>query len=186
MLHVDALRADVLLVRMERAGHPAEDVSWVVLPEARTARVKVQPETDGFSTSALKISVGLDERVTISDRAGHVLQATRSRPRPGTSFRVTKQKTAEDYFFGLGDKPGHLDRAGEAFVMWNTDHFGWQESTDPIYKSVPFFLNMRQGRALGVLFDNTYRIFFDFGRERQDQYSFSAPDGPLGYYLLYI
>ncbi len=46
--------------------------------------------------------------------------------------------------------------------MWNTDHFGWQESTDPIYKSVPFFLNMRQGRALGVLFDNTYRMFFDF------------------------
>ncbi len=186
VLHVDALRADVLRVRMERAGHPAEDVSWAVLPEARTARVKVQPETDGFSTSALKVSVGPDERVTISDRAGHVLQAdTVPTTWTGTSFRVTKQKTAEDHFFGLGDKPGPLDRAGEAFVMWNTDHFGWQESTDPIYKSVPFFLNMREGRALGVLFDNTYRTFFDFGRERQDRYSFSAPDGPLDYYLLY-
>ena len=24
--------------------------------------------------------------------------------------------------------------------MWNTDAFGFQESTDPIYKTIPFFL----------------------------------------------
>ncbi len=81
------------------------------LPEARTARVKVQPETDGFSTSALKISVGLDERVTISGRAGHVLQADAvPTTSTGTSFRVTKQKTAEDHFFGPGRQARSLDR----------------------------------------------------------------------------
>src|ERR1700722_3522822 len=81
--------------------------------------------------------------------------------------------------------PGPLDRAGEAFVMWNTDNFGWQESTDPIYKSIPFFIQMRSGRALGVVFDNPFRTFFDFGRERTDRMTFSAPGGPLDYYLLY-
>jgi alpha-glucosidase (family GH31 glycosyl hydrolase) len=64
----------------------------------------------------------------------------------------------------LGDKPGPLDRAGQAFTMWNTDAFGWQESTDPIYKSIPFFLNVNHGRTLGVFLDNTWRTNFDFGR----------------------
>ncbi len=186
VLHVEALRADVLRVRMERVGHPAEDASWAVLPEARAARVAVEPESDGFRTASLRVSVEADERLTVKDLAGNLLQEDAEPARwDGTSFRVSKGKTAADHFFGLGDKPGPLDRAGETFVMWNSDTFGWQESTDPIYKSIPFFIDLRQGRALGVLFDNTFRTFFDFGRERVDRYSFSAPDGPLDYYLLY-
>jgi alpha-glucosidase len=169
-LRVEALRPDVLRVRVERAGHPAEDASWAVLPESRTSRMAVKPEADGFSTGAVRVTVSADGRVTVADMAGHVLQQDAVPVAwDGASFRVTKEKVAEDHFFGLGDKPGPLDRAGEAFVMWNTDHFGWQESTDPIYKDIPFFLDMRDGRALGVLFDNTYRTFFDFGRERADR-----------------
>lgn len=186
LLRVDALRPDVLRVRLERTGHPAEDASWAVLPEARTARVPVTSEPNGFSTSALRVTVGTDQQLTVTDLAGNVLQSDAAPTRwEGAGFKVSKQMSADDHIFGLGDKPGPLDRAGEAFVMWNTDHFGWQESTDPIYKSIPFFMDVHSGRALGVLFDNTFRSFFDFGRERTDRYTFSAPDGPLDYYLLY-
>ncbi|HEX4155408.1 MAG TPA: TIM-barrel domain-containing protein [Acidobacteriaceae bacterium] len=189
-LRVDALRADALRVRIWPEGHPAEDAaedaSWAVLPAARTARVEVSPEPAGFRTLALRVAVTSDLRLTVSDLAGDVLESD-ALPPVWTSdgFRVTKTKTPNEHFFGLGDKPGPLDRAGEAFVMWNTDSYGWQESTDPIYKSIPFFLSMRGARTLGVLFDNTFRTFFDFGRERADRYSFGAPAGPLDYYLLY-
>ena len=40
------------------------------------------------------------------------------------------------HVFRPGDKPGSNDHAGEASTMRNTDHFGWQEPTDPIYKSI--------------------------------------------------
>ncbi len=171
---------------MYPAGKPAEDASWAVLPEARTAHAEVKATPDGFTTSALKVSVTPDLKVTVSDLAGNVLQSDATPVAfEGSGFRVNKVKTAEDHFFGLGDKPGPLDRVSESFVMWNSDTFGWQESTDPIYKSIPFFLEMRGGRAIGVLFDNTYRSFFDFGHERTDRFSFSAPDGPLDYYLMY-
>ncbi len=185
-LRVDALRADLLRVRMFPLGHPAEDASWAVLPEARTARIAVTPEADGFHTSAVRVSVSAELRLTVSDLAGHVLESD-ALPVAWSSdgFKVTKTKTDDEHYFGLGDKPGPLDRAGEAFTMWNTDNFGWQESTDPIYKSIPFFIQMRSGVALGVLFDNTFRTFFDFGRERDDRMTFSAPAGPLDYYLLY-
>jgi alpha-glucosidase len=184
-LRVDALRADVLRVRIWPEGHPAEDASWAVLPDARTARIAVTPESNGFSTSALRVVLLPEMRLQVSDLSGNVLQSD-ALPVAWTAdgFRVTKTRLPEDHYFGLGDKPGPLDRAGEAFTMWNTDSFGWQESTDPIYKSIPFFLQMRDGRALGVLFDNTFRTFFDFGRERNDRMTFSAPAGPLDYYLI--
>jgi alpha-glucosidase len=185
-LRIDALRADVLRVRMYPNGHPAEDASWAVLPASRTARIAVTPQPDGFTTSDLQICIAPDLRLTIADRNGHILQSD-ALPVDWTphGFTVTKTKSDVDHFFGLGDKPGPLDRAGEAFTMWNTDSFGWQETTDPIYKSIPFFLEMKNGRTIGVLFDNTYRTFFDFGRKDPDEYTFSAPAGPLDYYVLY-
>ena len=186
-LRVDALRADVLRVRLYPSDHPAEDASWAVLPSARTAAVDVRPSARGFSTSTLRVSVADDLKLTVTDLVGNVVQSDAIAPvHSGTSFRLHKVKTGTDHFFGLGDKPGPLDRLGQAFVMWNTDAFGWQESTDPIYKSIPFFLDVRdQGRTVGVLFDNTFRSFFDFGHELTTEYSFGAPDGPVDYYLMY-
>lgn len=185
-LRVDALRADVLRVREYPAGHPAEDASWAVLPASRTASIHVTDASDGFSTAKLHVAISPDLKLTVTDVQGNILSQDATPIRwDADGFRVSKSKPFDDHFFGLGDKPGPLDRNGEAFTMWNTDSFGWQESTDPIYKSIPFFLEMHSGRTIGVLFDNTFRTNFDFGRERTDRYSFSAPAGPCDYYLLY-
>ena len=185
-LRIDALRADIVRVRAFPSGHPAEDASWAVLPASRTSHAAVTPIADGFTTASLKVSVSADLRVTVADLAGNILQQD-ALPASFSAdgIKVFKQRDPVDHFFGLGDKPGPLDRSGQSFVMWNTDSFGWQESTDPIYKSIPFFLEMHAGRTIGVLFDNTFRTYFDFGHERTDRYTFSAPAGPLDYYVLY-
>ena len=52
-------------------------------------------------------------------------------------------------------------------------------------KAIPFFINYRAGHAVGVLLDNTWRSYFDFGKEFPGVYSFGAVDGPLEYYVLY-
>ena len=185
-VQITALREDVLRVRATHTAVLPEDASWAVLPSSRTASVKVIADPNGFHTAVLKVAFDSTLRLTISDLAGNILQQD-SEPITwhNTGFSIVKQKDPADHFFGLGDKPGPLDRAGQAFTMWNTDSFGWQESTDPIYKSIPFFIDLRAGRALGVLFDNTWRTWFDFGKEDPKRYSFSAPNGPVDYYLLY-
>lgn len=186
VMELTALRDDVVRVRVWPEGQEPENASWAVLPAALHSTATVTPEPHGFATDKVKVYVGPDLSLTVSDLSGHVLQQDAGPiVHRGKDFRVYKQLTTDDHFFGLGDKAGPLDRAGEAFTMWNTDHFGWQESTDPIYKSIPFFLEMRQGRALGVFFNNTFRSFFDFGREVPTEYSFGATDGPLDYFLLY-
>ncbi len=189
-LQITALREDVLRVRATHTGTLPEDASWAVLPASRTSSVSVTQDPAGFHTGKLRVAVSPDLRITVSDLAGNILQQDEQPIQwrdhgADRGFRVYKHKFPDDHFFGLGDKPGPLDRAGEAFVMWNTDNFGWQESTDPIYKSIPFFIDFRAGHALGVLFDNTWRTFFDFGREFPNQFSYGATDGPLDYYLMY-
>ena len=69
--------------------------------------------------------------------------------------------------------------------MWNTDAYRFQESTDPLYKSIPYFMTFREGHAAGVLFDNTWRTSFDFGKELPGVYSFGSVAGPIDYYVFY-
>jgi alpha-glucosidase len=185
-LQVKALRDDVLRVRAWKRDAEPEDASWAVLPAARASEVQVVAEEHGFQTKQLRVAIDDQLRLTVADLAGNVLQKDAAPVQwEGTQFTVRKRLTLSDHFFGLGDKPGSLDRAGEAFTMWNTDSFGWQESTDPIYKSIPFFMELRRGRALGVFLDNTWRADFDFGRANPAEYTFGALNGPLDYYLIY-
>jgi len=184
-LEVTALRDDRLRVREWRNAAP-EDASWAVLSASRTSRVTVSPDDQGFHTQKLSVKVGSDLHLVISDLNGHVLQEDAGAIEwRGEGFKVYKRRSDKEHFFGLGDKPGPLDRTSESFTLWNTDSFGWQESTDPIYKSIPFFLGVREGRYYGVLFDNTWRTSFDFGREDDEVYSFGSQNGPIDYYFLY-
>ena len=192
IVQITALRDDVVRVRIDARGSLPEDASWAVLDEARNQRVNVIPESDansvGFRTQSLRVTVERATlRLTIADKEGHILQqdaAGRPVEFHGNEFRLYKAMPPDEHYFGLGDKPGPLDRREHAFTLWNTDE-GFQESTDPIYKSIPFFQSVREGRAIGVLLDNTWRSSFDFGKESRDAYSFGAQDGPLNYYVLY-
>ena len=185
-LEVTALRDDVLRVRMWKGADAPEDASWAVLPAARSSRTAVVAEPHGFATKTLRVTVDDQLLLTVADLAGNVLQKDAAPVQwDGAQFKVSKQGSWSDHFFGLGDKPGPLDRKAETFTLWNTDSFGWQESTDPIYKSIPFFIDMNHGRALGVFLDNTWRTNFDFGHADPNRYTFGALNGPLDYYLLY-
>ena len=193
VMQVTALRKDLLRVRVDPAGSLPEDASWAVLQDARKASVAVQPRNSesavGFTTGALQISIERDPlAMTVTDTSGNVVvQDIPERPVEfhGSSFRVYKRSPEDEHYFGLGDKPGPLDRRNEAFVNWNTDAFGWQESTDPIYKTVPFVMTFRHGVAGGVFLDDTWRSSFDFNKELRDGYSFGSEGGPLDYYILY-
>jgi alpha-glucosidase len=193
VMQITALRDDVLRVRMGPAGQLPEDASWAVLPTARTASVPVTADSSasavGFKTAKLVVSVQKDPlELTVTDLAGHVIaEDLPGRPVEyhGAAFRVFRKSPADEHYFGLGDKPGPLDRRNEAFVDWNTDSFGWQESTDPIYKSIPYFITYRKGIAAATFLDNTWRASFDFNKQYRDGYSFGSEGGPLDYYILY-
>jgi alpha-glucosidase len=188
---ITALRNDVLRIRVWRGDTPPEDASWAVLPDARHASVSVMSDETagqvGFRTGALTVAVDRQTlEITIRDLAGEILQQdARAIRYDGDAFRIYKMMPLDEHYFGLGDKTGPLDRRNEAFTLWNTDAYRFQESTDPLYKSIPYFMTYRAGRAAGVLVDNTWRSSFDFGKESPTEYSFGAVAGPVDYYFFY-
>ncbi len=193
LMVVTALREDVLRVRISPTPILPEDASWAVLDAARQAQAAVKPANSsdavGFTTAKLRVTIQRNPlEMKITDLAGHVLMADLT-GRPvefhGGQFRAYKASPQDEHYYGLGDKPGPLDRRNEAFSDWNTDAFGWQESTDPIYKSIPFFMTFNRGVSTGVFLDNTWRASFDFNKEYRDGYSFGSVDGPLDYYVFY-
>jgi alpha-glucosidase len=190
VMRITALRDDVLRIRAGQVVLP-EDASWAVLPEARSASVTVTKESDtvtaGFQTATLRISVNrATGRLTILDRSGNVVQEDVEPIQfQGAQFRIAKAMPLDEHYFGLGDKTGAFDRRGEAFRMWNTDAYSWQESTDPLYKSIPFYLSYRAGTSLGVLIDNTWPSSFDFGKTLGDTFQYRAEGGAADIYLLY-
>jgi alpha-glucosidase len=185
-----ALRGDVLRIRVSRTATLPEDASWAVLDSPRHSQVSVSPiqtaASIGFSTRSLRVELDRSNlALTIRDVEGHVIQQDAQPIRfAGDAFRIFKKMPLDEHFFGLGDKTGPLDRRDEAFTLWNTDAYRYQESTDPLYKAIPFFMTYEGGRAAGVLLDNTWRSSFDFGKSSRDSYSFGAEGGPVDYYFM--
>lgn len=191
-LRITALRDDILRVRISPASTFPEDASWAVLQAPRTKSVDVQPTEEavaiGFRTSTLDVRVERNPlRLIMRDREGNVLCADAAgRPTEfsGGGFSINKEMPGDARFYGLGDKAGSFDRRNQAYTLWNTD-VGPQESTDPLYKSIPFFLSVTGGRSYGIFLDNTWRTWFDFGKRARDAYSFGSEGGPVDYYFIY-
>src|SRR5579872_2864031 len=191
-LRINALRDDIIRVRISPTGTLPEDASWAVLPESRSKAIPVHPMQDdssvGFRTGALDVRVERNPlRIVIRDLSGNVISAdTPGRPTKFQlgGFSVYKQMPGSEHYFGLGDKTGQFDRREQAYTLWNTD-VGPQESVDPLYKAIPFFLAMNGMQSYGIFLDNTWRTWFDFGKQFRDSIGFGAEGGPLDYYFIY-
>lgn len=193
-LRVTALSDDLLRIRVAPNGRWGEDASWVVSQERRQHSLRVQPyvgaNSSGFRTAHLIVRIERTPlRLIIENAAGQLLSADAlERPvaAPGQGFVLRKQLPESEHFVGLGDKSGPLDRRGGEFVNWNTDVGRFSGSTDPLYKSIPFFVSIgAPGGSYGLYLDNTWRSWFDFGRRHPDTLEIGAEGGAIDYYLIY-
>ncbi|HEX6126017.1 MAG TPA: glycoside hydrolase family 31 protein [Pyrinomonadaceae bacterium] len=100
-------------------------------------------------------------------------------------IQTTKLRNGEvETYYGFGEKAfAEMSRNGKFIVNWNTDTFSYPVGTDPIYQSIPFFYGLRDGKAYGLFFNNTFRTWFDMGKSQPDRYSFGANGGELDYFV---
>lgn len=189
VMQVTALTDDIIRVRVGRNGTLPEDASWAVPREMRSRHAAVTQLQSGFATQSVRVSVDPSSLgINVTDRTGKMIVGDASNPLTlsGRAFALRKALPAGERIFGLGDKTGGtLDRRGKSYVDWNTDSYGFDSSTDPIYKSIPFFIDVDPGgRSYGILLDSTWRASFDFGHQSDNVLTMSAPDGPIDYYII--
>lgn len=90
-----------------------------------------------------------------------------------------------DCIYGLGDKTGVLNKRYYEYENWNSDIPDPHEDCfKSLYKSIPFFLTLKEKGVYGIFYDNTFKSYFNFGKENDGYYCFGSDDGNLDYYYI--
>lgn len=99
-----------------------------------------------------------------------------------------QRRFAGERFYGLGEKAGPLNRTGRRYEMRNLDAMGYNaESTDPLYKHIPFTITRRDDVSFGLFYDNLSSCWLDLGNEIDNYHlayrRWQAEAGDLDYYM---
>ena len=83
----------------------------------------------------------------------------------------TSEISADDCFYGFGEKSGEFNKAQKFMNMSPKDAMGYNpKETDSLYKHIPFYikLNRKTKKAAGYFYHNTYECDFDMGKEKSN------------------
>ncbi|MBR9845141.1 MAG: DUF4968 domain-containing protein [Algicola sp.] len=198
VLQLTVLRDSVLRFRYTTTGTFDNDFSYAITKYASTGYNHLTIEEDEINyiitTSKLicyiakedlKVSLydAKDNELINQDEAGFHWEE--SYEFGGNIVKMSKASNDGESYYGLGDKPNHLNMKGKRYQNWVTDSYAYGKDTDPIYKAIPFYTGLHNKKAYGIFFDNTFRSYFDFSHERRNVTSFWADGGEMNYYFIY-
>jgi len=196
VLRVHVISEFILRVRYAIEGVFENDFSYGIDPdlESKDIDAHIDEAFDALYLHTSALTCKIDKKnldLTFMDKSGNVINHDEKSfhwepndEHGGHIVQMTKVIQDKEAFYGLGDKPIDLNLRGKRFVNWGTDEYGYHKGTDPIYKSIPIYYGLHNGIGYGIFFDNTYRSYFDFGKERKSVMSFWAQGGEMNYYFI--
>ena len=87
-------------------------------------------------------------------------------------------------YYGLGEKGEDLNKKGCYTENFNTDDPETDDDSVTYYKTIPFYVALKEEATYGIFFDNSFRSYFDMGKEMGDRIFFGAIGGQIQYYFI--
>ncbi|MEM9919072.1 MAG: glycoside hydrolase family 31 protein [Bacteroidota bacterium] len=196
-LRLDVVSPTIFRLRYAPKGVFLADFSYAIDPtfSAENVRIQLEEKDDHYLVATDKLKCKVEKKnmlVHFLDPQDEVICEEsegfygRSTILEGwTEISISKKNDKENHYFGLGDKSCRLNLQGKEFENWNTDSFAYGKDTDPLYRAIPFYYGLENGKGYGIFLDNTYKTLFDFGKEEPDTIKFSTEGGELNYYFIY-
>lgn len=198
ILQLTVLRDSVLRFRYTTVGKFDNDFSYAIANDANTGynHLEISDDEEKYIITTSKLICHIhksDLRKSIFDVNDNTLICEdekgfhweESYELGGDIVKMSKTAQNSESYYGLGDKPQHINLKGRRFENWATDSYAFGKDTDPIYKAIPFYTGLHSGKSYGIFFDNTFRTYFDFCHERRNVTSFWAQGGEMNYYFIY-
>ena len=197
ILEVSVLRDSVIRFRYATEGVFEPDFSYAIDQEANFGynHLEVAEVGDEYKVTTAKLVLTIQKenlRVSIHDLEGNLINEDEqgfhweeNYEYGGNIVKMSKAINEAESFYGLGDKPVHVNLKGKRLYNWGTDQYAFGKDQDPLYKNVPFYIGLHHKMAYGIFFDNTFRTHFDFCHERRNVTSFWADGGEMNYYFFY-
>ncbi len=196
-LELTIITSDILKFRHGNDGYFEDDFSYAIDPnstfpepsykfEELKATFVIKTDTLWFYISKLNMLTKITNTTgttVFQDEKGY---HWKDHPSRGGSVNIcTKAMHKDQKFYGLGDKTGRLNLINSRKELWGTDTYGYGNDSDPVYKNIPFFMSQHSQIGYGVFMDNTFRSFFDFGKERKEALSYWSQGGEMRYYYIH-
>ena len=174
-----------------KSGQRRDGFSYAVVktPEAVDFQLEDRAAALEIRTRCFRLTIEKNPlRLSFQTPEGQMINA--DDPAFGTSWigdeaSTYKSLQPHERFLGLGEKTGSLDRAGSAYIHWNTDYFGYPVDADPLYKTFPFYIGAHSGLCYGIFLDSTCRSTFNFGASNNRFSFFSVEGGIMDYYFVH-
>lgn len=195
-VEVRVISDQIIRVRLAPQSVFLEDFSYAV--ESTDHRVTVfkledEAETYRVETNAVACVIRKNDfKISFEDIQGNVMNEDlepmhweENTDFGGYYVYATKKCYPDEAFYGLGDKSSDLNLRGHRFVNWNTDAYSFGKGEQPLYRTIPFYMGIKEGHSYGIFFDNTFKSQFDFAQEESDKISFWADGGELQYYYIH-
>jgi alpha-glucosidase len=184
---VEVLADDIVRVRVNPSGQISTRISEALSFNGLVAPLTTvwdQPQATYLQTAAAIVVVLKTPFQLVVLRSDQSL-VTADLPNgvqwdPDTGIILVRRYAPPDeHYFGLGERGGPLDRRGRLFTMFNVDWAAYNEFTDPLYISIPFFYGMRGGQAYGVFLNNASEPFFQMDPLQTGVATYGAANGEL-------
>jgi alpha-glucosidase len=197
ILKITILRDSLIRFRYTTKGYFSNDFSYAidknqshgynqleVVEEPHFYLIKTSKVFCKVNKKDLKVSIhDIDGFAILEDEIGFHWEECYEHG--GNIVKMSKASKDGESFYGLGDKPTHLNLKGKRVENWATDQYAFHKDQEPLYKVVPFYIGLHHNKAYGIFFDNTFRTYFDFCHERRNVTSFWAEGGEMNYYFFY-
>ena len=216
--HIFVLEEDIIRVLLLPDGSVHAPRSWAICPGGEDVPAEGRDRFDLSGFSLPSFSLHFNEplvrvetqkiRLTISLRGFYCRwevkqgeswrRVAEDRPTQAYNFGCWDKavyhylsREHDELYFGLGERAGAANRAGQSYQMKNIDAMGYDaRSTDPLYKHIPFYLTWKTTQRLGfgLFYDTLADCRFDMGRELDNYHGhyryFRAEAGDLDLYFI--
>jgi alpha-glucosidase len=197
--YIRVLESGMVKVSILKKGQKEQNSSAIAKTDWQVPSYSISEDADTITIATDKINITINKDpfgLNYTDKQGNVINqdySNKDNGEYGTGydangkpfvFKKTDPNNKEAYY-GFGERGGDLDKYGEKMTLWNKDQYEYNNTYDNLYTSVPFFIGLKDQKAYGIYFDNTYKTHFNMNHDSNGYYYFYADNGPLTYYFMY-
>ena len=197
-LKIELFSAEVIRIKFDVGLETDEECPYALDPELEKETIAaLAEETDEewiISTGVIQCHIAKRGLMTsfLDEKDGNLIcrdaipfYARNSAMHGREVIMVTRECGEEEHFYGLGDKTCNLNLRGQRKENWCSDSFGFDRDMDPLYRSIPFYYGLREGKGYGIFLNNSYRSYFDFNALHDGKVRFGAWGGEMEYFFIY-
>ncbi|MBO1513417.1 glycoside hydrolase family 31 protein [Metabacillus bambusae] len=186
--YIRLLSSDISKVSILKKGEKEYTSVGIAKTDWDTPKFKMNEDTEKIVLSSDSLTVQIKKSpfgIKYLDKDGNVINEDAEQ---GVGYEngkpyVFKKTGKNEDFYGFGQKTTGLNHRGKEIGVWNRENLG-QPISKYTFSSVPFFIGLKGTNSYGILFDNTYRSYYNMAAESDDYYYFHADGGKLTYYFI--